>query len=154
MQYRRVKNDDLDELLRLFYETVTLVCSVDYNEDQIRVWTSSVNKTQKWLDRINNQYFIIAEMDGKIVGFGSLENSNYIDLLYVHKDYLRKGVASFLLSELEKESDLQQKQSIISDVSITARPFFEKHGYKVLKEQKHMIEGVEVVNYKMIKEKA
>ena len=38
---------------------------------------------------------------------------------------------------------------IVSNVSITARPFFEKHGFRVLKKQTVRIDDVELINYKM-----
>ena len=41
---------------------------------------------------------------------------------------------------------------ITSEVSITARPFFEKHGYKVVKEQKAKANRLYLTNYVMKKE--
>ena len=152
MTIRQAIENDLDEILNLFYETVTSVCKADYNEEQIKVWASFAKKNQKWLDRIKKQYFLVAELDNKIVGFGSMEKGDYLDLLYIHKNYLRQGVANRLLTELEDETLRQQKYLISSDVSITARPFFEKHGYKVTKEQRNKFDNIEIINYKMTKE--
>ena len=143
---------DLDEILELFYNTITNICKADYGDEQIKVWTSSANNKQKWINRINTQYFLVAEISNKMVGFGSIDNGNFIDLLYVHKDCQKQGIAYQLLHELEKESDKQGKKLISSDVSITAKPFFEKQGYRAVNQQKNMIDGVEIVNYKMIKE--
>lgn len=41
---------------------------------------------------------------------------------------------------------------IFAEVSITARPFFEKHGFTVIEKQKVSIRGIELVNFKMEKE--
>ena len=43
-------------------------------------------------DRIN-QNTLIAEMNGVIIGFGSIDKSGCLDLLFVHKDYQKQGVA-------------------------------------------------------------
>ena len=153
MTIRQAKDGDIDAILKLFYDTVTNVCEADYNHEQIKVWASSTNQKQKWLDRIGKQYFIIAEQDDQIVGFGSIEKGEYLDLLYVHTDYIRQGIATRLLMELEKESDKHHKTSISSDVSITAKPFFEKHGFSVIQEQTKLFNNVEITNYKMIKER-
>jgi putative acetyltransferase len=72
-------------------------------------------------------------------------------LLYVHKDYQHQGIGALILNVLEDESQRQNKNALSSDVSITARPFFEKHGYRVLKKQKKLIDGIGIVNYKMVK---
>jgi putative acetyltransferase len=37
-----------------------------------------------------------------------------------------------------------------TNASITARPFFEKHGFMVVAEQHPVIRGVEMINYKMV----
>jgi putative acetyltransferase len=40
---------------------------------------------------------------------------------------------------------------IFVEVSITALPFFEKHGFTTTKEQTVVLEGVQLTNYKMEK---
>ena len=45
----------------------------------------------------------------------------------------------------------QKISKIFAEVSITARPFFEKHGFTVTEEQKVSIKGVEFINFKMEK---
>lgn len=42
-------------------------------------------------------------------------------------------------------------QDITSEVSITARPFFEKHGYATVKEQKAQANRLRLTNYVMTK---
>ena len=152
MKIRKAKIEDINELIKLFSETITNYCSADYNEEQIKIWVSLGKEKQKWMDSINRHYFLVAVFDNQIVGFGSLKEDASIDLLYVHQNFLRQGIASQLLCELETELERQHKTSISADVSITAKPFFEKHGFRVIKEQKNRIKNVEIINYKMIKE--
>ncbi len=40
---------------------------------------------------------------------------------------------------------------IFAEVSITARPFFEKQGFTVAEEQTVVLRGVKLINYKMEK---
>ena len=143
--------EDLNEIQQLFFETVNNVCKKDYTQDQINAWTSAKDDNEKWIDKILNQYFLVARTDSKIVGFGSLENNNYLDFLYVHKDYQMKGIAKKLLTYLEKKAEINRTEKITSDVSSTARSFFEKNGYKVIKEQKKEIDNVTLLYFKMVK---
>ena len=50
---------------------------------------------------------------------------------------------------------IQQNELNISklqtDASITAKPFFEKHGFKTVQQQTVKIKDVELINYKMEK---
>ncbi len=96
-----------------------------------------------------NQYFLIAEIDEKMIGFGSLENGNHIDFLYIYKDFIRKGIANLIFDKLKAESLKLGFDKQTSDVSKTARPFFETKGFKVIRENKNKINGVEIINYHM-----
>lgn len=148
---RKAQLSDLNEMQQLFVDTINSICAKDYTSEQINVWTSSVENTSRWLDTFTNQFLLVAEKNGKIVGYGSLENNCYIDFLYVHKDFQRQGIANRLYTELENEAKKYEVTCLTSDVSKTARPFFEIKGFNVFSEQKKNIGGVEIINYKMEK---
>ena len=59
-----------------------------------------------------------------------MENNDYIDFLYVHKDYQRHGIADRLYFEIEKEAIKRNATILSSDVSETAKRFFEKKASK------------------------
>jgi len=149
---RQAKLNDIVAIQKLFVDTIESVCRYDYSAEQIAVWTSSIENTKRWTDKLMKQYFLIAEIDNKIVGFASLEKNKYFDLMYVHKDYQRQGIADNLYSEISAKAIKHGTTLLTSDVSITARPFFEKKGFKIIAEQKNNIKGVEVINYKMTNE--
>jgi putative acetyltransferase len=148
---RRVKHGDLNEMQKMFVDTISTICIDDYSPEQIDVWISLVENTQGWIDKLTSQYFLVAELNNKIVGYASLENNNYLDFLYVHKDYQRQGVADKLYSDIEKEAIYRNATVLSSDVSKTARNFFEKKSFKTIATQTKIIKGVEIINYKMTK---
>lgn len=84
----------------------------------------------------------------KIVGFGDMDKTGYLDRLYVHKDYQRKGIASKICDELEKPFH----PSYTTHASITAKPFFEQRGYTVVKEQQVERGGILLKNFVMRKD--
>lgn len=149
IELRQANLEDLEEMQTLFVETINSTCKKDYSKEQINVWTSSVENKEKWISIIRNQYFLIAEINNKIVGYGSLENGNYLDFMYVHKDYLRQGIANLLFENLKKESTKLGFDKLTSDVSKTALPFFETKGFRIIKENKNIMKGVEIINYNM-----
>ena len=151
MIIRKGHHEDLAKLKQLFVETVSNVCTSDYDNNQIEVWKSSIENSQRWEDLIENQFILVAVKNGEITGFCTLDNGNCIDMLYVHKDYQRQGIARKLYAEIEKEAKQQGQKVLFSDVSKTARPFFESVGFKVIKEQTVKIKGVDLTNYRMIK---
>jgi putative acetyltransferase len=151
LSVRPGKPDDLPELQQLFVDTISTICKKDYQDDQISAWISGARNKQRWLDILAKQYLLVAIDQDKIVGFGSLDQGGYLDLMYIHKDYQRQGIASKLYSELESEAIRQGLPAIYADVSKTARSFFEKKGFKVIAEQAILRQGIALTNFKMTK---
>ncbi|MCB9230877.1 MAG: GNAT family N-acetyltransferase [Bacteroidia bacterium] len=149
IKIRPANLSDLDEIQTLFVETIRFTCKADYSPRQIQVWTSSVENRERWIEKLNRQYFLVAEKDQRIVGFASLENGNYLDLLYVHKDFQRQGIANLLFQKIQSKARQPGFEKITSDVSKTARPFFEAKGFRVVQENKFSLKGVEITNYHM-----
>ncbi len=143
---------EIEEISVLFSETIDTICSYDYNSEQIAAWKSSSRDQQRWHRLIENQYFIIAILNGKIVGFASLDQGNYVDVMYVHRDFQRQGIAQKLYNTLENEAKRQKSTFITADVSKTAKPFFETNGFKVTTEQIQIRNEVEIPNYNMQKQ--
>ncbi|MET3027145.1 GNAT family N-acetyltransferase [Flavobacterium sp. UW10123] len=152
MIFKKATISDLPEMQELFVQTIRSVCKDDYNAAQIEVWTSGAENMERWVEVIKNQFVLLAVIENKISGFGTLKDGNYIDFFYIHKDFQRQGIADKLLTELEIEAKSQHSKIITSDVSITAKPFFEKKGFAVKAEQRNIRLGVELINYKMEKE--
>lgn len=148
LNLRSAKNSDLTEIQELFVNTVQSVCKEDYDSLQRKVWASSVENKTRWLSIISDQTVVVAEIGKKIVGFIALKEGSYLDLLYVHKDFQRMGIAQALYNEIEPMADAKE---LTSDVSITARPFFEKNGFKVIERQHVKRQEVDLVNFKMTK---
>jgi putative acetyltransferase len=152
MNLRKATISDLKEMQELYIETIKHVCKDDYTPSQINVWISGAKNTECWIDVINTQFVLLAIIQDKITGFGTLKNGDYIDFFYIHKDFQRQGIANRLLTELEFEAKKQHSKVISSDVSITAKPFFEKKRFIVKAEQRNIRLGVELINYKMEKQ--
>lgn len=92
---------------------------------------------------------MLAVNDDMIIGFGDIDNTGFLDRLFVHKDYQGKGIATAICNQWEHAV----KGDITAHASITAKPFFEKRGYKIIKEQQVERQGVFLTNLCMKKSK-
>lgn len=151
MNFRNASPEDLSAMKALYRDTILTVCRNDYTEAQVTIWSSSAGKEERWLDMVVNQFVLLAVMDEVLVGFGTLKNHNYIDFFYVHKDFQGMGIARELLNRLLQEAGRHGEKLITSDISITAKPFFRKQGFRVVAEQKNIREDEVLINYKMMK---
>lgn len=145
---RRYREEDLEEMADLFYNTVHFINIRDYNPSQIDVWADGKIDYCKWNRSFLEHYSIVALKHGVIVGFGDIDKTHYLDRLFVHKDYQGQGIASAICNELEKHAAEHQ---VTVHASITAKGFFEKRGYRVLKEQQVERSGILLKNYVMEK---
>ncbi len=151
MRLRLAQPTDLPKMQQLYVDTIKSVCTQDYNSAQIAVWTATAANTPRWIKVLENQLVIIAEKNRQMVGYGTLDKGNYIDFFYIHKDFQRRGIARKILSQIETHARCTGNTHLTSDVSITAKPFFEKNGFEVVCEQKNVRHGVELINFKMHK---
>ena len=148
MWLREYTPADCEQLAELFYNTVHSINAKDYAEEQLNVWATGRVDLQEWNLSFLKHKTIVAIKNDEIVGFGDIDDSGYLDRLFVHKDYQGMGVASAIGNELE--SSVQGK-SITTHASITAKPFFQQRGYRVVKEQKVIRQGIALTNYVMEK---
>lgn len=151
MTLRIATHEHLDDILELFRETILSVNNKDYNPRQIKAWAKGSKDKERWAKKIEDHYFVYAEIDGKMAGFSSIDPKGYLDTMFVDKSCQKMGVASFLYAEMEKKAMEQKNDAILSDISITARPFFERRGFEVLKEQQVDCRGEVLTNFKMQK---
>ena len=144
---RQYRPSDCKEITELFYGTVHRVNSADYTKEQLDVWAPEQADLEKWNRSLLEHHSIVAVEDGKITGFGDIDETGYLDRLYVRADCQRRGIATAICNRLEEKVS----GNIITHASITARPFFEKRGYRVVKEQQVERQGILLTNYVMEK---
>lgn len=149
MKIRKYQIEDCKELSKLFYDTVHSVNAKDYTSEQLDVWATGRVDLDLWNRTFLDHYTLVATDGAEIVGFGDIDTTGYLDRLYVHKDFQRRGIATALCNELE--------QAVIGTItvhaSITARLFFENRGYVVVKEQQVERQGILLKNFVMEKQR-
>lgn len=148
MTLRDYTKTDCAELAELFYDTVHTVNAKDYTQEQLDAWATGKVNLEAWNESFQAHHTVVAELDGQIVGFGDMEETGYLDRLYVHKGYQRRGVAAAICDALEQRTKAAE---FTTHASITARPFFEKRGYTVAREQQVERRGVWLTNFVMKK---
>ncbi|TND06512.1 MAG: putative acetyltransferase [Bacteroidetes bacterium] len=149
MELCKATNELIPAIDALFLDTVRTVNSRDYSPEQISVWASEGNHAEMWRRKIAEQYFI-AVMDGEqLAGFASLAENGYLDMFYVSSKHQRMGVGKILMNELLEQALHFDLQKVYSDVSITARPFFEKMGFYLAEQHEKIHKGVSFTNNRM-----
>lgn len=126
MQLREYQPSDCAQMAELFYQTVHSVNAQDYTREQLDAWATGEVDSQAWDKSFRAHRTIIATESGKIVGFGDMDETGYLDRLYVHKDYQGKvlhlrSATNWSASRLESHSrhTLPSRQSCFSSIADT-----------------------------------
>ena len=149
MVIREYRPIDGQALAELFYNTVHTINAKDYTKEQLDAWATGKVDLEKWNRSFEEHYSLVAFDGEMVIGFGDIGKTGYLDRLFVHADYQRKGVATSICNQLERSV----QGGIVTHASITARPFFEKRGYKVVKEQQVERKGIFLTNFVMEKKR-
>jgi GNAT superfamily N-acetyltransferase len=75
----------------------------------------------------------VAIVNGQVVGTGSL-NGQTVSSVYVHPDYQRRGIATKLMDAVENAANAQSPGTLNVQSSVTAKPFYAKRGFKIVRE--------------------
>jgi len=105
-----------------------------------------------WRTRLAEKQPFIAVTGNTIVGMAELEETGFINFFYVHPEFQNQGIGSALLSRLETEAININLSQLFSDVSITAKPFFERRGFCVTEARSNVILGHAAPNFSMSKQ--
>lgn len=151
MHIRPYRSEDCPELANLFYNAVHMVCARDYTPEQLDAWASGYVDCAAWDRSFLEHDTLVAVQNGCILGFGDMRPDGYLDRLYVHFSHQGQGVATTLCGLLEARCP---SVLLYTHASITARPFFEARGYRVVRPQQVSRAGELLTNFVMEKRRS
>lgn len=147
---RDYQPEDVQALASIFFNTIHRINIQHYTKEQVDVWAPpSSLETEGWAKKFLKTKPIVATSGDQVIGFAEFEPNGHIDCFYCHDEWIGKGVGSALMQEILQRAKNGNIHLIFSVVSITAKPFFEKWGFRVVREQKVVKKGVELTNFKM-----
>lgn len=151
MIIREYQPEDATHLWDLFFNTVRNVNIQHYSQAQVEAWAPSDFSMEVWQNKMDKIRPFVVELEGVVVGYTDLQESGLIDHFFCHHEYQGQGVGRQLMShvlDLAKQKGLKR---VFSEVSITARPFYEHFGFSVVNEQTIEVRGQTMNNFVMEK---
>lgn len=152
MEIRSYASTDAQATLDVFLSAVTGTASVHYSTTQIAAWSRPDDRDLvEWNSARQALNTFVAMVDGHIAGFADVSTSGYIDMMFVAPRFGRRGIATALLSTVRRRAAEAGAQELSTHASITARAFFERHGFTVVAEQHPITQGVTMTNFNMVR---
>ena len=120
---RKVQSDEVDEALSLALEVFMEFEAPDYKPEGIEAFKSFIgdeNLIQGFKCGIAPMY--AAFDNGKIIGvIGMRENKTHINLMFVKKEYHRRGIATEIFRFLLQ--DLRREPLSLSEITLNSSPY-------------------------------
>jgi len=145
---RPFRAEDGQAVADLFVATVRRVNARDYDAAQVAAWSAAGADPARWVERLAGRAAFVAEIDGVVVGFADVTDTGYFDHLYVSPDHQGRGAGTALADAVEAAVGTGMLEA---EVSLTARPFFERCGYRLVRAQDKPAHGLTYRNFVMVK---
>jgi len=151
IEIRDYKDADSAALADIFARAVRQIARRDYSPAQIAAWAPEERDMAEFSARRHARPTFVAEYKGQVAGFTDLDGEGHIDMFYVSPDFQRRGIGSAMLRFVTARAQSERCKRLFGEISITARPVFERHGFKVLAYQTVETNGQSLGNYRMEK---
>ncbi len=148
---RPYREGEAAALWDVFHSSVHGIACRDYAPAQLDAWAPLQVDAAAWAERLQAIRPFVAEAGAKRLGYADLQPDGTIDHFFVAAEAAGAGVGTALMGRIHEAALGQGLPSLHAEVSLTARPFFEKWGFAVETGQTVVKRGVELHNLKMRK---
>ena len=151
MNIRKFQPGDEAALFRVYFTAIHEVASRDYSRKQIAAWAPADFDKETWATLVQKIQPFVAVLDDEIVAYADVQTDGYIDHFFVSGTHPRQGIGTQLMLRIHKEAKRLGLMTLTSNVSKTAEPFFELHGFQVVERGCPIRRGVTLQNALMRK---
>jgi len=135
VKQRPYQSTVLPSVIEIYTVSIHSLAVSYYSPEQIAAWAPVRPDAARWQERLSHLHTIVAESDGILAGFASYTHDGYLDFLFTHPTFARRGVATSLYQRVESALRAVSASRVTTHASLAARPFFDGHGFQVDAEQ-------------------
>lgn len=149
--YTNTKHE-ADQIASLYHASIHAISSKLYTPEQLEAWAPTPPDLDFWHERLARTQPHLCWIEDRLAGFIELEDGGYIDCLYTHPEYQRRGVATALYRHVESLAIERTYETLTVDASKAAREFFTRMGFMVENENKVERKEQVLINFHMTKQ--
>lgn len=147
---RRFQNGDMTQTHNIYYRAVREGAVRFYTQKQRQAWAPSAKPEPDAAERLAAMMTYVAEAEGELIGFMSLETDGHLDMAYVLPEWMGKGVATALHAALLHEAQGLALPQLRTEASHLARRFFERQGWQIVKAEIVERHGQRLERFRMV----
>jgi putative acetyltransferase len=133
--FRWASSTDADVLADIMFDAVRNGES-RYTEEQRTAWVPARRTGPDWIARLQSQDIVVAEEDGRAIGFVSLAEGGYVDFAYIRPEAQHTGLFRQLLSRIIEQAIAKREPLLWTHASSMAEPAFERLGFTIRKRER------------------
>ena len=149
---RPYQSADLPSVMEIYTASIRSLAAPFYSPEQIAAWAPIPPDAARWRERLSHLHTIVAESDGVLAGFASYTHDGYLDFLFTHPTFARRGVATSLYQHVESSLRAVSAHRVTTHASLAARLFFDRHGFHLDAEECVECRGVYLRRFAMHKQ--
>ena len=151
ISYEWAGPEDWTEAMSLVWTTFMEFEAQDYGEEGVGHFFEFITDDDLHKAFLRGAYpVLVARLDGKIVGVGSVRSGNRLSLLFVAKECHKNGIGTELIDRLCRYlRDICHESSMIVKAAPYAVEFYKKIGFVPLEPERN-ISGIRVTTMELI----
>lgn len=126
----KAQPEDANQIFQVQISSIRTLCSSDYTSEQIEALIDD-KSNRNFIGEESGEIVFVARTGIAVIGFSSLLKDR-VSAAYVHPCCVRQGVGTRLLNAVEGEAVTQNIEKLSVMASITARPFYQARGYRIV----------------------
>lgn len=137
---RTARTDDASAIAAVAVASIRGLGANFYDTAQIDAWSAAFTSETVQSAFVTGITWV-ALNEGEVIGFAKWESPSEFDLLYVHPNAARAGVARALNDALERAANDANVAELEATVSRSARMTFDSFGYELVEEATRELGG-------------
>jgi putative acetyltransferase len=146
MHLRPFQRGDERALHDVYYAAIHGLASQQYNQAQLDAWAPATYNVSRWEAKMQTLSPYVIEKDDTLIAYADLQDDGLIDHFFVSAENAKQGVGKWLMHHIVATAKAKDIPKLHAYVSLTAQPFFEKHGFALIKRQEVIIREVALTN--------
>ncbi|HVY39963.1 MAG TPA: GNAT family acetyltransferase [Polyangia bacterium] len=151
---REFRDGDEPALYAVFHASIHGLAARHYTPEQLAAWAPEQPESERWTEKMRARRPFVVEEGGRILGYADVQSSGLIDHFFVSAADARRGVGRLLMERIHARATELQVDRLYADVSLTAEPFFQRFGFRVVERKLAEVRGARLPNARMVKDLA
>ena len=129
IKIRRARVEDAIKIRDLHVAAIRKTCAPDYTAEQIQAWSKDRKvERYRWAMEEGGESMFVALDQNRVVGFSSCYDDEVCSV-YVHPQYVARGIGAILLQVVEDEIRGTGYDEAFLNATLTAQNFYVRYGW-------------------------